>query len=145
MCIRDRAQQVIASLQSGDDAETVQEDEQNEEGEDQDTEEEDNSEDQSEEELEMILTSTYTWLEQSDAVQELQEALGIEADGWYGNDTRTAHIAALEERELAIDNVPEKPCPAQTSLNEAIGTATTTSDPISVSYTHLTLPTTPYV
>ncbi|MBJ69667.1 MAG: hypothetical protein CL463_07165 [Acidimicrobiaceae bacterium] len=128
----DQAQQVIASLQSGDDAETVQEDAQSEEGEDQDTEDDDNSVDQSEEELETLLAGTYTWLEQSDEVQKLQEALGIEADGWYGNDTRTAHIAALEERELAIDNVPEKPCPAQTSLNEAIGTATTTSDPILV-------------
>ena len=95
----DQAQQVIASLQSGDDAETVQEDAQSEEGEDQDTEDDDNSEDQSEEELETLLAGTYTWLEQSDEVQKLQEALGIEADGWYGNDTRTAHIAALEERE----------------------------------------------
>ena len=40
----------------------------------------------------------------------------VEADGWYGNDTRDAHLAALEELELAIDTVPEKPCPAQTSL-----------------------------
>ena len=124
----DQAQQVIAALQAGDDDETAQEDTPSEESDQE--EEEETTEEQSDEELENLLTRTYTWLEQSDAVKDLQEALGIEADGWYGNDTRTAHIAALEERELAIDEVPEKPCPAQSSLEEAVGSSTSTSDPI---------------
>ena len=127
----DQAQQVIATLQSGGDEEPVQDEVPDAEGEDPDAEEEEEStDDRSEEELASILTGTYTWLEQSDAVQDLQEALGVEADGWYGNDTRDAHLAALEELELAIDTVPEKPCPAQTSLSEAVGSASSTSEPI---------------
>ena len=86
----DQAQQVIATLQSGGDEEPVEDEGPDAEGEDPDAEEEEEEEstdDRSEEELESILTGTYTWLEQSDAVQDLQEALGVEADGWYGNDT----------------------------------------------------------
>jgi len=126
----DQAQQVIASLQSGESEEANEEDGPNEEEAEEPEEEDESTDERSDEDLEIILTGTYTWLEQSDAVQELQEALEIEADGWYGNDTRTAHIAALEERELAIDTVPEKPCPAQTSLTEAVGATTSVSDPI---------------
>ena len=128
----DQAQQVIATLQAGDDAETTEDDAPSDEDEN-DLEEEpedENTEEQSDEALETLLTGTYTWLEQSDTVTDLQEALGIEADGWYGNDTRDAHIAALEERELAIDTVPEKPCPAQSSLEEAVGSVTSNGDPI---------------
>jgi len=40
----------------------------------------------------------------------LQEALGITADGVYGNGTRVVHLTALEDRELSTDCVP---APAQ--------------------------------
>ena len=40
----------------------------------------------------------------------LQEALGMTADGVYGNGTRVVHLTALEDRELSTDCVPS---PAQ--------------------------------
>ena len=59
-------------------------------------------------EVEAILTASYQWGPSSIA-QALQTVLEIEADGWYGNGTRAAHIAALEERGLATDGVPSVP------------------------------------
>ncbi|MFL3016068.1 MAG: hypothetical protein ACJZ2F_00800 [Acidimicrobiales bacterium] len=47
---------------------------------------------------EAMLLESYSWLENSEAVEELQKLLGIEADGWYGAVTREAHLAALEEK-----------------------------------------------
>ena len=127
----DQAQQVIATLQAGGEAEEApQEDTSNEEESTEDEEGDKTEEEQSDEALEALLTGTYGWLEQSDTVKDLQGALGIEADGWYGSDTRNAHIAALEERELAIDTVPEKPCASQSSLEETVGSITSTSEPI---------------
>jgi|TARA_Y100000996_G_scaffold170289_1_gene132371 hypothetical protein len=51
-----------------------------------------------------ILLGDYAWLDpsRSEATIALQELLEIEADGWYGMGTRTAHLAALEERGLPI-------------------------------------------
>ena len=50
--------------------------------------------------VDMVLTREgYEWSTASrDLTKELQSVLGITADGWYGNDTRAAHLAALEER-----------------------------------------------
>ena len=59
-------------------------------------------------EVEAILTASYQWGPSSIA-QALQTVLEIEADGWYGNGTRAAHVAALEERGLATDGVPSVP------------------------------------
>ena len=59
-------------------------------------------------EVEAILIASYQWGPSSIA-EALQTVLGIEADGWYGNGTRAAHVAALEERGLATDGVPTVP------------------------------------
>tara|TARA_Y100001960_G_C14748033_1_gene866789 strand:- start:995 stop:2044 length:1050 start_codon:yes stop_codon:yes gene_type:complete len=127
----DQAQQVIATLQAGGDVEEApQDDASNEEENIEDEEAVEADEEQSDEELEALLTGTYAWLEQSDTVKDLQEALGVEADGWYGSDTRDAHISALEERELAIDTVPGKPCASQSSLEDTVGSITSTGEPI---------------
>ena len=65
-------------------------------------------------EVESILTASYQWGPSSIA-QALQTVLEIEADGWYGNGTRAAHIAALEERGLATDGVPGVPTTTTTT------------------------------
>ena len=40
---------------------------------------------------------------------ELQELLGIAADGLYGPGTREVHVAALEENGLSLSGVPDEP------------------------------------
>ena len=55
-------------------------------------------------EVEAILTASYQW-GPSSITEALQTVLEIEADGWYGNGTRAAHVAALEERGLATDDL----------------------------------------
>ncbi len=75
----------------------------------------------SEAETQAILTAEYQWLVQSDNTIKLQELLGIEADGWYGNGTRTSHIAALENLNLPISGVPDVPCAAQADITEEVG------------------------
>ena len=65
---------------------------------------------------EAMLLESYLWLENSEAVEELQTLLGIEADGWYGAVTREAHLAALEEKGFPAEGVPDEeplPCPPQ--------------------------------
>ena len=59
-------------------------------------------------ETEAILEGTYQW-GPSSVTEALQTVLGIEADGWYGNGTRAAHLAALEERGLSTDGLPSAP------------------------------------
>ena len=56
-----------------------------------------------------ILTAEYDYREQSQRVVTLQELVGAEPDGNYGPRTREAHLTALNEREMAVDNVPELP------------------------------------
>lgn len=71
---------------------------------------------------EMMLLRPYLWLENSEAVEELQELLGIEADGWYGAITREAHLAALEEKGFLADGVPDEeppPCPPQDPMPDS--------------------------
>jgi hypothetical protein len=65
-------------------------------------------------EVEAILTASYQW-GPSSVAEALQTVLGIEADGWYGNGTRAAHVAALEERGLATDGVPSVPTTTTTT------------------------------
>ena len=60
--------------------------------------------------IDSILTDTYAWGTGTTAKTiVLQEALGIVSDGSYGIGTRDAHLAALVERGLSIENVPESP------------------------------------
>jgi hypothetical protein len=56
---------------------------------------------------EAILTTTYLW-GQSEEAKALQSLLGIEADGYYGSGTRTAHLEELESRDLET-KVPSPP------------------------------------
>ncbi|SVC11574.1 uncharacterized protein METZ01_LOCUS264428, partial [marine metagenome] len=51
-----------------------------------------------------VLTASYSWGRSSEAV-ELQQVLGVEADGWYGPATRAAHLAENEARGLPVDAV----------------------------------------
>ena len=60
--------------------------------------------------IDAILIDTYAWGTGTAAKTiVLQEALGIASDGSYGPGTRDAHLAALIERGLSVDNVPELP------------------------------------
>ena len=78
-------------------------------------------------EVEAILTASYQWGPSSIA-QALQTVLEIEADGWYGNGTRAAHIAALEERGLATDGVPSVPTTTTTTeIVDEVSSETETS------------------
>ena len=88
-------------------------------------------------EVEAILIASYQWGPSSIA-EALQTVLGIEADGWYGNGTRAAHVAALEERGLATDGVPTVPTTtteapqedieAETSNETVVETTTTVAE-----------------
>lgn len=78
-----------------------------------------------------ILTATYNW-GPSDPAMILQEMLGIAADGWYGNGTRSAHVAELEARGLDTAGVPSPPtttaAPEEATTAEApVETTTTTA------------------
>ena len=86
----------------------------------------------SEAETEAILTADYQWLVQSENTVKLQELLGIEADGWYGNGTRSAHITALESMDLPLSGVPEVPCAAQDEIIKEVGEIESESDPINI-------------
>ena len=65
-------------------------------------------------EVTAILIASYQW-GPSSVTEALQTVLGIEADGWYGNGTRAAHVAALEERGLTTDGVPSVPTTTTTT------------------------------
>ena len=91
---------------------------------------EENQEDtDSVEEVPQILTNSFVWYENSESVESLQEALGVNADGWYGSITREAHLEALLSYGLPTDGVPDEgliPCPAQEEMpdSEAIPMST---------------------
>jgi hypothetical protein len=54
------------------------------------------------------LKKTYEFRERSKAVRALQRLLGnLEVDGYYGSQTRKAHISALTMRGLPTTHVPE--------------------------------------
>ncbi|MDP6160506.1 MAG: hypothetical protein QF881_06490 [Acidimicrobiales bacterium] len=79
-----------------------------------------------------ILTATYQW-GPSDPAIILQELLGIQADGWYGNGTRGAHLAELEARDLDTSGVPSPPTTttevaADDATDDGADDATTTTE-----------------
>ena len=95
----------------------------------------------SETEVGLILTAVYSWGPSSMA-EALQKVLGVVADGWYGNQTRLAHLTVLEARGLPTDGVPVPPtatteattegevtteAPAETTTTEAPAETTTTT------------------
>ena len=69
-------------------------------------------------EVELVLTGVYSW-GPSSTTEALQTVLGIVADGWYGSQTRSAHLTELETRGLSTDGVPTPPttteAPAETT------------------------------
>ena len=75
-------------------------------------------------EVELILTGVYTW-GPSSTTEALQTVLGIVADGWYGNQTRSTHLTELEARGLSIDGVPTPPTTTETPAET---TTTTVAD-----------------
>ena len=77
-------------------------------------------------EVEAILVASYQW-GPSSVAEALQTVLGIEADGWYGNGTRAAHVAALEERGLVTDGVPSVPTTTTTTEVQEEGVEVETS------------------
>ena len=68
----------------------------------------------------VILTREYEWLTPSIEVMELQELLGIGADGLYGPGTREAHLATLEENGLPVSGVPDEPLGCSIVVGEDI-------------------------
>lgn len=54
-----------------------------------------------------VLVDEYAWMERSEGVEALQERLGVETDGVYGLETRTAHAAELAAFGLHHPPLPE--------------------------------------
>ena len=96
-----------------------------------------------------VLTASYSWGRSSEAV-ELQQVLGVEADGWYGPATRAAHLAENEARGLPVDAVAMAPttttttAPATTTTvaTTTVATTTTTAPATTVPSTTTAVPTT---
>ena len=96
-----------------------------------------------------VLTASYSWGRSSEAV-ELQQVLGVEADGWYGPATRAAHLAENEARGLPVDAVATAPttttttAPATTTTvaTTTVATTTTTAPATTVPSTTTAVPTT---
>ena len=83
-----------------------------------------------------MLTASYSWGRSSEAV-ELQQVLGVEADGWYGPATRAAHLAENDARGLPVDAVATAPTTTTT-----VATTTTTAPATTVPSTTTAVPTT---
>ncbi len=81
---------------------------------------------------ETVLTATYEW-GPSDPTVVLQQVLAVVADGWYGNNTRAAHVAALQDLALPTDGVPSAPdtttteAPAEGETTTTVAGETTTT------------------
>ena len=59
------------------------------------------------------IQQTYQFRERSERVRVLQRLLGnLETDGYYGSQTRKAHVAALEARGMSVAHVPAVTYPA---------------------------------
>ena len=58
-----------------------------------------------------VLTDTYAWDERGERIIALQEALGIDPDGWYSSTTQQAHRFGLAFVGLPDDSVPTPPLP----------------------------------
>jgi len=91
-----------------------------------------------------VLTASYSWGRSSEAV-ELQQVLGVEADGWYGPATRAAHLAENEARGLPVDAVATAPTTTTTTApatTTTVATTTTTAPATTVPSTTTAVPTT---
>ena len=89
-----------------------------------------------------VLTASYSWGRSSEAV-ELQQVLGVEADGWYGPATRAAHLAENEARGLPVDAVATAPTTTTTTAPAAtttVATTTTTVAPTTTTAPATTVP-----
>ncbi len=86
-----------------------------------------------------MLTASYSWGRSSEAV-ELQQVLGVEADGWYGPATRAAHLAENEARGLPVDAVVT--APTTTTTTEPATTTTAPATTTTVATTTTTAPAT---
>ena len=91
-----------------------------------------------------MLTASYSWGRSSEAV-ELQQVLGVEADGWYGPATRAAHLAENEARGLPVDAVVTAPTTTTTTAPATTTTepATTTTEPATTTTVATTTTTAP--
>ena len=91
-----------------------------------------------------VLTASYSWGRSSEVV-ELQQVLGVEADGWYGPATRAAHLAENEARGLPVDAVATAPTTSTTTApatTTTVATTTTTAPATTVPSTTTAVPTT---
>ena len=91
-----------------------------------------------------VLTASYSWGRSSEAV-ELQQVLGVEADGWYGPATRAAHLAENDARGLPVDAVATAPTTTTTTApttTTTVATTTTTVPATTVPSTTTAVPTT---
>ena len=75
-----------------------------------------------------VLTDTYAW-GYSDKTETLQQILGLPADGYYGEGTRLAHVAVLNQRGLSVADVPDPPPTTTTTTTTVAPTTTTTVAP----------------
>ena len=71
-----------------------------------------------------VLALSYSW-GSSDATATLQTLLGLPADGFYGHDTRQAHLDELRAMGLSFRGVPDPPTP--TTAAQATAPTTTTA------------------
>ena len=81
-----------------------------------------------------MLTASYSWGRSSEAV-ELQQVLGVEADGWYGPATRAAHLAENEARGLPVDAVVTAPPTTTTTAPATTTTVATTTTTVATTTT----------
>ena len=91
-----------------------------------------------------VLTASYSWGRSSEAV-ELQQVLGVEADGWYGPATRAAHLAENDARGLPVDAVATAPTTTTTTApttTTTVATTTTTAPATTVPSTTTAVPST---
>ena len=58
---------------------------------------------------ERFLTTAFAFSQRGVEVHDLQQLLGVKADGWYGKATRNAHYKYLVEENLPTDVVPSIP------------------------------------
>jgi hypothetical protein len=89
-----------------------------------------------------VLTDAYAW-GYSDKTETLQQILGLPADGYYGESTRLAHVAVLNQRGLSVVDVPDPPptttaAPATTTTTTVAPTTTTTTTTTTVAPTTTT-------
>jgi hypothetical protein len=56
----------------------------------------------------LVLAAVYEW-GYTEKTKDLQQVLNIDVDGWYGPQTRVAHLVELERSGMGVNGVPDRP------------------------------------